>query len=952
MDNYYNLNISGNLVNIENDMNEWLNMPYDIRKTSNDIAIAKYGMSNEELYNLMKGTAVKNPDKTEVEIESAINESLFISNSLFEYNMADFYNGDINICFITGFSGSGKSTLGIALKEKIPNSEFISLDGIGAYGLFTKEETEGFPKVVRDFFDKDPVGKEYKTSTDRMRGLLFCAPAFINYLIKHKGSKTKYIVEGIAIYTGVQERKIDINSLKPFAMIIMGTSVIKSTYRAVVRDVKNDLDTGTKVDFEFIKRVFTRIKNRFSMNFQADKILNNLKRDIQTEGAISYKNDLGERISTDSDNLHNTIKDYEKAARIEKIRIANLIMTEDDDIVIINDWIDDNDPDYTGDYLQDKFELYKSLNAEHKLKSDQHTLRLWNRSVINMYEYMKGKLKTHKNSTNVDPEGNFIVKYSDKDRNLKNYERTVDRVNESDNILEKYYRKLDCLCHSDMVTLYEATVLESFADRININGKTYFQGAPEVTPFLTYDEYVNNPKCLDMRKLSRVDPFTYVTNYMDTTKSAYKELRDASVNKDENKLLEMGWNPVVPVNPVTIKYARERQIKWLNDHYNITHVNISGFKPNIEDYIRPLYLTELAENDLAPVYLVFKKTSVKPLGENFKSIFQYSNPGISFESTMNNIFVRGSNNYGKAIDVVNLKEYYSDYRYGDEYSDCAIVCFFVSIDTAEKMLSRMNYCYDNARNTIANRLSYFFKDLSTKKGYSIENITSDMIDILLELVGLEKHTRGYWKVNYKYFTIFEGQSRYYSYKDTDAKIYSLLRKKSYRELKYLKESEVSRHLSHRLLESFDFKTDNPKINQLVKEVNDLLTPVAVDVEFRRESYESLLANYEEAVEALSKCNENDIEMMKRKFIELLYITSISDSIMKTLKNDDPMYRKWESLSFSAGIIADRYNKIIKQIEPDDKTKEVQYMDSDEGLVPRKVEVDNKIYKYSSGHYKL
>lgn len=955
MDQFYNIAISGDLNSIENDMNEWLNMPYDMRKKSNDIALMRYGMSNEELYNLMKGTISKNPDQSRVQIESAIQESLFFSKDVFEYNLTDFYNGNINICFITGFSGSGKSTLGIALKNKIRDCEYISLDAIGCMGVFPKEDFDNLPKIVKDFFTKDPVGKDYRTSTDRFKGLLYCAPAFINYIIKHKGSKTKYVVEGIAVYTGVNDGKIDINDLKPFSIIIMGTSVMQSTYRAVVRDVKHDLESGTKVDFEFVKRVFTRIKNRFGMNFQADKILDNLKKELQTsttEASISYKDEeSGESISKNSNEISKakiakTIKKndiselpYELQSKIEKCRLANLIMTEDDDIVIINDFIDDTEPDYSEEYLQNKINIYYSLNDEHRLKSDQHSMRIWNKSVLDMYELIKGKLNTYRDKEkHTDSKGNLI--YDNKDSNLKNYEYTITKLNRPryQNTLEQYYRKIDCLAHNNERSIYESVVLESFADKITVKGKTYFQGAPEVTPFLTYDEYVNNPKCLDMRRLSRVDPFTYVTNYMDTTKSAYKELKDASREKDENKLLEMGWNPVVPVNAETIKFARDRQIKWLNNHYEIEHVDVTGFKPTITT----LDEADINEIDLLePVFLVFKKEETKI---SLININLYSKPGISFDSSMKSIYVQ-NNRYGRGVDIVALNDY---------YQDCVIVCFFVSKDIRDIMIDRMNYTFNNARNTIALRLSYFYKDLESKKGYSLDFIVSDMIDILLELSGLEKHSRVIWKIHYKYFSIFDGLAKTYNQKTIDSYILSLLHKKSFKVLNYLKESDISYHISQRTLECFEFKTDNENINQLLKEVDELLTPEAVDKNLKNETYESLLSQYEDSVKALASYGASDFESIKREILKMNYISSISFGVREGLKKSDSDYahkfKLWDSLCMSSASMVDKYASILMNDPEMKKEFDLEYYaKTNEGLVPRKVKVDNKIYKYLSGY---
>ena len=58
MDNGYVLSIPEDLASMELDMNQWLNLPYDLRKEGNDNCIRKYGCTNEQLYNIMKAKLV------------------------------------------------------------------------------------------------------------------------------------------------------------------------------------------------------------------------------------------------------------------------------------------------------------------------------------------------------------------------------------------------------------------------------------------------------------------------------------------------------------------------------------------------------------------------------------------------------------------------------------------------------------------------------------------------------------------------------------------------------------------------------------------------------------------------------------------------------------------------------------------------------------------------------
>ena len=59
MSNNYVLSIPEDLASLEQDMNAWWNLPYDLRKIGNDNCIKKYGCTNEQLYNIMKAKLVQ-----------------------------------------------------------------------------------------------------------------------------------------------------------------------------------------------------------------------------------------------------------------------------------------------------------------------------------------------------------------------------------------------------------------------------------------------------------------------------------------------------------------------------------------------------------------------------------------------------------------------------------------------------------------------------------------------------------------------------------------------------------------------------------------------------------------------------------------------------------------------------------------------------------------------------
>lgn len=54
MQDDYVIDLPNDLDSLEQDMNNWLNLPYDLQKIGNDNCIAKYGMNNHQLFNILK----------------------------------------------------------------------------------------------------------------------------------------------------------------------------------------------------------------------------------------------------------------------------------------------------------------------------------------------------------------------------------------------------------------------------------------------------------------------------------------------------------------------------------------------------------------------------------------------------------------------------------------------------------------------------------------------------------------------------------------------------------------------------------------------------------------------------------------------------------------------------------------------------------------------------------
>lgn len=121
-------------------------------------------------------------------------------------NFHKWINGEVNFLFITGFSGSGKTTLAKKLAEEY-NVEYVEIDIIS-----------GDIKKRLDY----PKGA---VRSERWN--------FIMKVIMNEYHGKKVIIEGGQLIG------IDSDIIKDHAIIIVGTSVIKSSYRAWLRGFKD-----------------------------------------------------------------------------------------------------------------------------------------------------------------------------------------------------------------------------------------------------------------------------------------------------------------------------------------------------------------------------------------------------------------------------------------------------------------------------------------------------------------------------------------------------------------------------------------------------------------------------------------------------------------------------------------------------------------------------------------
>lgn len=238
-----NLNNDSTEYSIQEDYNGYFALYKDGTRTASveSVDLLKEYLNENRYYN----------SDTIISEEDIMNENKIFNQKDLYYNKEKFNNGEINLCFITGFSGSGKSTMGRSMSnDKVEHYELD--DVINNKMKFTMENFKEYGDLIYSFFNG--VGKKYyytaedvKVGTAKSLGDSYDKDIindFVDYSIKYAKSHkdTKFVIEGVWIYAFISPTKI-----ADYAVCIKGTSAVVSSYRAVKRDIKNDEASGDHI---------------------------------------------------------------------------------------------------------------------------------------------------------------------------------------------------------------------------------------------------------------------------------------------------------------------------------------------------------------------------------------------------------------------------------------------------------------------------------------------------------------------------------------------------------------------------------------------------------------------------------------------------------------------------------------------------------------------------------
>lgn len=630
--------------------------------------------------------------------------------------------------------------------------------------------------------------------------------------------------------------------------------------------------------------------------------------------------------------------DATQQAVFNKIQSSNTLQQSDPNIVIINDFVDEHEPDYNVDDLVTLYNKYVSLPMNYKKFSDNYSVSIWGRTVPEMYTYMRDKLKSK--------EAVLSITQSTEDKVLESCRQSISYNSRIGDYLEYAIEAIGCL--SKQSSPYKSIVMEGFVtDNPYPKEYDFKNDLPGITPFFSPDEYSN------IQSVEALPPFSYVMlqdpkKYYSVIHDLQMQLKDPSKKElAEDRLLKLGWNPYVPINTESVAYARSKQLNWINMHEQCKIIDLHRYKSWMSTSISEAALDDIEEDKyFDPIYII--------LAADNKDREKYIKCGVSLEETLHNIYTFNSDQ--TEYDKPMKKETFADYainQFGDSY--IRIYCFFVEPETKDKIEKSLEWFYKNNDRSfmgdcreIGNISLSISKNTNEVGLLSPQAICSQFADALMILCNIEAdgdnitYSKEYTRpAEILVYDVYEGAKDDYQYLDMINKVAALKYTLCYRETSIVPEDKVVPSLRKGIVENLNISCNNPKINTILKELKNTIKPRASIIvnelkvpfgftksgEFYVDLPKDLQNEYNEAHKLLSMYDETNQDGIKHELARLYYLNYVLEKKIKKADKKSPEYK--ELIDLRARVLNDftTYFKILKASDP--KFDFTEYMKTSE-----------------------
>ena len=311
----------------------------------------------------------------------------------------------------------------------------------------------------------------------------------------------------------------------------------------------------------------------------------------------------------------------------------------DTDINIIST-IHGKDTDEMLDNLEKQFTEYNSQSKDHKLRSDNESIAIYNKTNVDRYNDIKEFLLKSRQIENTERVTSTDGKTLKADTThhfgefVSQVYQNMQAVNEAESLKSKQHRRFnDCpyFTPSEMIDMGVYT-----------NGNFY-------SPFADNDGLITGvriPLWFDSYKNMCMDHIfeDYKSDWIDTLDNLYSDFEDIKASGDKEKILarkqsilNLGWNPEIAFN----RKNRLKASKRVSDILDKTipkdvFINLDDI-PESNDEI----LSEsVSKSTHKPVFLIFTQGSTPIVSQGIKLFTgsEYSHASISFDPELNEVY--------------------------------------------------------------------------------------------------------------------------------------------------------------------------------------------------------------------------------------------------------------------------------------------------------------------------
>lgn len=345
-------------------------------------------------------------------------------------------------------------------------------------------------------------------------------------------------------------------------------------------------------------------------------------------------NDL--EIPDDENDITEPMK--EDVSNTQKDNIADQFEI-DTDINIIST-IHGKDTDEMLDNLEKQFTEYNSQSKDHKLRSDDESIAIYNKTNVDRYNDIKGFLLKSRQIENTERVTSTDGKTLKTDTThyfgefVSQVYQNMQAVNEAESLKSKQHRRFnDCpyFTPSEMIDMGVYT-----------NGNFY-------SPFADNDGLITGvriPLWFDSYKNMCMDHIfeDYRSDWIDTLDKLYSDFEDIKASGNEEKILarkqsilNLGWNPEIAFNSKNRLKASKRVSDILDKTIpKDVFINLDDI-PESNDEI----LSEsVSKSTHKPVFLIFTQGSTPIVSQGIKLFTgsEYSHASISFDPELNEVY--------------------------------------------------------------------------------------------------------------------------------------------------------------------------------------------------------------------------------------------------------------------------------------------------------------------------